>query len=344
MRKKMRVHSGSKEKVMSALAAVSGLGNLAGRKRSGKSDKITYEVDLKAKDLLSTDKLVALAVAKAAIDQLKVSAGEGLTSDEKREVERAVSSLVAGKDYRPSSTRLGFKLDFDPKAGVESLSINDGTNKMMVAQKDGLRNLVVCPNNFKGRGGPNNDLRDMSEKGRSAGRYAAQVLYHMLDTGLNTKKRKVSRLNKQNQLVEQFRMFLGPVGSSKDAKMELPADRCYRIELSDKLRAEAFKNTFLTQSSTVSNALQQEVRNVVDSVKAGYSSIGLARKDIDSKIIGGEEVVLNGLGQMDVPGEDLTLNGMRRRRRKGSKRKTASARRRKSPAKRKATRRRKAKK
>ncbi len=344
MRKKMRVHSGSKHKVMSALAAVSGLGDLGGRKRSG-SDKITYEVDLKTKDLLSTDKLVALAVAKAAIDQLKVSTGEGLTSDERREVERAVSSLVSGKTYRPSNAKMSFKLDFSGGTGAQALSIVDkeGVN-MKIAEQDGLRNLVVCPNNFKGRQPKPGKSGTSTEKARHAGRYAAQVLYSLLNTGLNTKKRKVSRLDDSGKVVEQFRMFLGPVGGSKEAKMELPADRCYRIEIDDKLRAAAFKNTFLAQSSAVSSDLQDKVRAIVESVKGGYSNIGLSQKDIDREIARGEAPDLNGLGQMDVPGEDLSLNGMRRRRRKGSKRKTASARRRKSPAKRKATRRRKAKK
>ena len=352
MAKKMRVHSGGKHKVMSALASVSGLGELGAARSKHSKDyrKMRYEIDLKPKDLLSTDKLITLAVAKAAIDQLKADSGVGLTSDERREIERAVSSVVAGKKFNKSTSgSMGFNIDVDTSKGIgtEAVVISQGSGAeaidLEVVRRDGMNNIVVCPNKFDGLGpvsasGASRPVKPATEKARNAGRYAAQVLYSLLDTGLTTKRRKVKRLNKETgNLEDRIRLFLGPTSGSIAPKMELGKSACYRIEVDKSTQAKAFSNMFLSKTSTASSAFQTDVANLINTMKTQFKVPGYAEVSQD---VTGED--LNGLGQIE-DAEDVTLDGVRRR--KGRKRKSAArkspARRRKSSSKRKASRRRK---
>jgi hypothetical protein len=354
MAKKMRVRSGGKHKVMSALAAASGLGNLAGRGRRSSSHKgFRYEVELKPKDLLSTEKLVALAVAKAAIDQLKTGAGEGLSSDERREVEKAVSALVSGEKFNPSSSAaLGFDLKFEvdkDNFGKAALKIGDSGagNMTTIGSRSAFDSLTVCPNKFRAlatRDSQGNVSvgKELSPKARAAGQFAAQVMYNLLDTGLTTKKRKVYESDGAGGTKESVRLFLGPVVGSKDAKMELGSSVCYRIQLDKGLRQRAAANFFTTHTSAASSAVASEVAKIINQFPGGKGMFPGRKRTVRGDVE--ETVSFNGLGQMDTEeSEAIMLDGMRRRRRKS--RKSASrkspVRRRKSSSKRKASRRRK---
>ena len=350
MAKKMRVRSGGKHKVMAALADASGLGKLGRGHKSHGHKGFRYEVELKPKDLLSTDKLVALAVAKAAIDQLKTGAGEGLSSDERREIERAVSSLVSGKKYSASSSaNLGFNLSFEPDAarpGAAKLKIGSaGANKPMaiIGERDAFDALVVCPNKFKGK--LNGADSQLSLKAQAAGRFAAQAMYNLLDTGLTTQGRKVYRVGSDGSVKEAMKLFLGPADSSKSAKMELPSNVCYRVQLSRELREKAAANYFLTQTASASSAVSTSVAKVIEDFRKSTGSAFASKTKAAARNIE-ESETLNGLGQMAIEeSETIMLDGMRRRRkgRKGRKSvaRKSPARRRESSSKRKASRRRK---
>lgn len=313
----MKRHSG-KHKVLRALAAASGLGNLGARGSSHKSGSFySPRIRVDPKTILKDPrKLAYLAVMNTAAEMASAGVpGEGLTGAERSYIERSVSAFVAGKEMptKPDGVSLSISGDGD------SLSLSTGGKTVDLAARVGRTGMKVCPHQVSAAG--------TSGKALSANHFASRVMFNLLGTGVAFKGRKTLRSQADGSYVEQLRYFFGPSGKA-DPRIDAAPNRCYAVEVSKELQARALENMAMNTASAEYSRVSQSIRDLVDSLSYGQKHGPAAASP--------EEFAVNGLGQAYAD-DSMGLDGVRRRRRKSSKRKVAK----KAHSRRRSTRRRK---
>jgi hypothetical protein len=299
----MKRHSG-KHKVLRALAAASGLGQL-GARSSSKSSGSFYSprIRINTKDLLKDPrKLAYLAVMNTAAELASSGvAGEGLTGAERSYIERSVSAFIGGKQKpnRPD----GVAIDIDVVGGT--LAMNADGKVVKLAQRKGPTAVVVCPH----------QVTEASTKGKAlaANQFAARVMFNLLGTGIAFKGRKMVE-QEGTGYVERLRYFFGPNGKA-DPRVVAEPDRCYAVEVSKELQARALENMAMNTASAEYGRVSEALRNLAQSISYG-APYGVVSPDAEFS-----SSAVAGLGEMDYASDSLA--GVRRRRRKSSKRRVA---------------------
>jgi hypothetical protein len=322
----MKRHSG-KHKVLRALAAASGLGQLGAR--SGKVREFyAPKIRINTKDLLKDPrKLAYLAVMNTAAE-LAASGGvsDNLTGAERSYIERSVSAFVANKAAPSKPDSVGLEV----KADGGQLFLIAGDKRVKLAARQGNTALEVCPHELATAG--------KSGKAIAANHFASRVMFSLLGTGMGFKTRKVTAF-KNGEYVKQYRYFVGPSGMS-EPRVDSDPDRCYRVEVSKELQARALENFAMNKMSEeyrdVSAGLQDLVSKLSYSKRYGVlpESFEYASDEVVAAPASTEAMA--GLGQMEYSDGDLS-GVRRRRRRKSSKRRVAK----KAPSRRRSVRRKK---
>lgn len=317
----MKRHSG-KHKVLRALAAASGLGQLGAR--SGKVREFyAPKIRVNTKDLLKDPrKLAYLAVMNTAAE-LAASGGvsDNLTGAERSYIERSVSAFVGGKTLptKPESVDMLVSEDDSGK-----LVLSTGQRSVKLAERAGRTGVSVCPHRLSETGN--------SGKVLAANHFAARVMFGLLGTGMGFKSRKVVGL-KDGAYVEQYRYFMGPRGAA-EPRLDVQPNRCYLVEVSKELQARAIENMAMNKMSKEYATVSSNIQSLVDSLSFGKKY--LPGSDPSA------QYAMNGLGEVEYgEGEwvegDGALAGARRRRRKSAKRRVAK----KAPSRRRSVRRKK---
>ena len=316
----MKRHSG-KHKVLRALAAASGLGNLGARGSSRKSGSFySPRIRVDPKTILKDPrKLAYLAIMNTAAEMASSGVpGEGLTGAERSYIERSVSAFVGGKQLPTKPD--GVSLDIADVSGT--LALNASGKVVELAKRTSRTAMKVCPHQVTAAGS--------SGKALAANQFAARVMFNILGTGIAFKARKHLMSDAAGNYTEQLRYFFGPSGKA-DPRVDATPDRCYAVEVSKELQARALENLAMNTASAEYSRISNDIRTLVDSLS--YSKkYGPADVATDFSTESGG---VNGLGQFAA--DSMGLDGVRRRRRKSSKRKVAK----KAHSRRRSTRRRK---
>ncbi len=317
----MKRHSG-KHKVLRALAAASGLGQLGARGSSHKSGSFySPRIRVDPKTILKDPrKLAYLAIMNTAAEMASAGVpGEGLTGAERSYIERSVSAFVGGKQMPTKPD--GVSLDITDVAGT--LALNASGKVVELAKRTGRTSMKVCPHQVSSAGA--------SGKALAANQFAARVMFNILGTGIGFKARKHLTKDAAGNYAEQLRYFFGPSGKA-DPRVDATPDRCYAVEVSKELQARALENMAMNTASAEYSQISDRIRDLVSNLSYGQKyGPADAATDFSSDSAG-----VAGLGQFSA--DSMGLDGVRRRRRrKSSKRKVA----RKSSSRRRSTRRRK---